>query len=154
MARFFRRGVSKVYFLPACADLAEPTRVEITAGEALTPSIASVQGFQLSNSPIPVPNLEDTFTSQIDGEDTVQDSGFTFNDDTDVDDLRVALPKGTAGFILLLPYGDVATKRAEVWPVKVTGYNDVWSVGNDPAQAAVTFAVTSVPEQNAVVPAA
>lgn len=153
MARFFRRGVSKIRFLPAVAATS-PTRAEITAGTDLTAFIADIQGFQLTNSPIPVPNLNETFTGQIDGEDTVQDSGFTLNDDDDTDDVRTALPKGTAGYILLMPYGDTPTKRCEVWPVKVTGFNDAWSVGNDPAQAAVQFAITSTPTQDAVVPAA
>lgn len=153
MARFFRRGVSKIHFLPAVADLAAPTRAEITAGTSLTPYVNAIQGFQLSNSPIPVRNMEDVFTPQIDGEDTVQDSGFTLNDDTTDDAIRTLLPKGTAGYILLLPYGDVATKRCEVWPVKVTGYNDIWSADNDPAQSAVTFAITDVPEQDGVIPA-
>lgn len=153
MARFFRRGVSKIKFLPAVASVAAPTRIEITAGTDLTAAIADISGFQLSNSPIPVPNLQDTFTGQIDGEDTVQDSSFTLNDDNSVTTIRTAQAKGTAGFILLMPYGDVPTKRAEVWPVKVTGFNDSWSVGNDPAQAMVSYAITSTPTQNAVVPA-
>lgn len=154
MARFFRRGVSKVRFLPTVADQAAPDRTEIDAGIDLSPFIAGITGFQLNNSPIPVPNLNDTFTSQIDGEDTVADSTLTLNDDTDDDAIRTALPKGTAGFILLMPYGDTPTKRCEVWPVKVTGYNDAWSVDNSPAQATVGFAITAVPEQDAVVPAA
>lgn len=152
MARFFRRGVSKVRFLPAVAG-ASPTRSEITAGEDLTDFIADISGFQLSNSPIAVPDLAHAFTSQIDGEDTVADSAFTLNDDTEEDDIRTALPKGTEGYILLLPYGDIAAKRCEVWPVKVVGYNDQWTVGNDPAQAIVGFAVTSVPNQDGVIPA-
>ena len=152
MARFFRRGVSKILFLPA-VTIDDPTRVEVDAGTPLTPFIAEVSGFQLSNSPIPVPNLEDTFTPQIDGEDTVADSSFTLNDDIDDDALRTALPKGTAGFVLLLPYGDTPGKRMEVWPVKVTGFNDAWTTGSEPAQATVSFAVTDVPNQNAEVPA-
>lgn len=154
MARFFRRGISKIHFLPLVADLDSPTRAEISAGEDLSPFIADIAGFQLANSPIPVPNLAEVFTSQIDGEDTVTDSALTFNDD-DVDDaVRTLLAKGTTGFIALLPYGDVPTKRGEVWPVKVTGFNDEWSLGNDPARAIAGFAVTSTPEQDAVIPAA
>lgn len=153
MARFFRRGVSKVRFVPVVASLAAPSRPEIAAGTDLSPYIADINGFQLSNSPISVPDLASTFTSQIDGEDTVSDSSFTFNDDDAVVTLRTALAKGTAGYLILFPYGDVPTKRCEVWPVKVTGYNDSWSTGNDPAQAMVSFAVTSVPRQTAVVPA-
>jgi hypothetical protein len=153
MARFFRRGVSKIHFVPTVSDLAAPTRAEITAGEDLSPFIADISGFQLSNSPIPVPNLAEVFTPQIDGEDTVADSTLTFNDDTVSEVVRDLLPKGTAGFLILEPYGDVATKRAEVWPVKVTGFNDEWSLGNDPARAVCGFAITGTPQQNAVVPA-
>lgn len=152
MARFFRRGISKIHFLPAVAG-ASPTRAEITAGDPLSPYIAAINGFQLTNSAIPVPNLEDAFTSQIEGEDTVGDSGFTFNDDTVDDAVRDLLPKGTNGFILLMPYGDVPTKRCEVWPARVSGYNDMWTTGNDPAQAAVQLVITEVPNQNGVIPA-
>jgi hypothetical protein len=154
MARFFRRGVSKVHFLPDVADLDSPSRAEISAGVDLSTAIAEINGFQLSNSPIPTPNLADRFTSQIDGEDTVADSSFTVHDDDTNSDIRDALAKGTEGYILLLPYGDTPTKRCEVWPVKVTGFNDEYTTGNNPAQAMVGFAITATPEQNAVVPAA
>lgn len=151
--KFFRRGVSLIDFLPAVADPSAPTDTEISAGTPLTPAIASISGFQLTNTPIPVPNLADTFTSQIDGEDTVADSSLTLNDDDTDDTIRTALAKGTAGFLLLRPYGAGAGKRAEVWPVKVTGFNDVWTVDNSPAQAVVGFAITGVPVQDATVAA-
>lgn len=157
MANFFRRGTSKVAFLPAVAGYSagagSPTRPEIAAGTLLTAQVTEMTGFQLSNSPIPTPNLGDRFTFQIEGEDTVADSVLTFLDDAASSTIRTALAKGTAGFILLLPYGDVATKRCEVWPVKSTGVNDEWTVGNDPARFAVGFAITNVPSQSGVVPA-
>jgi hypothetical protein len=152
MAKFFRRGVSLIRFLPAVANPAAPTAPEISAGTNLTASINAISGFQLTNSPIPVPDLATVFTSQINGEDTVADSSLTFNDDDAVSTIRVALAKGTSGFILLQPYGAGATKRAEVWPVKVTGYNDEWSLDNVNAKAVAGFAVTGVPTQNAVNP--
>lgn len=152
MARRFRRGFSKVHFLPAVAGVS-PTRPEITAGTDLTPQLTAMAGFQLSNSPIPTPNLAEKFTSQIEGEDTVADSSITFLDDDTVSTIRTALAKGTSGFIVLFPYGDVPTKRCEVWAITSTGVNDEWSVGNDPARFAVGFAVTKTPTQNGVVPA-
>lgn len=155
--KFFRRGISKIYFLPAVADVTgviSPTRAEITAGQDLSPGVSEIAGFQLNNSPIPTPNLAEIFTSQIEGEDTTADSSLTFNDDDTDDDIRTAVAKGTSGFILLLPYGDVPTKRCEVWPVRSTGVNDEWTTGNDPARFAVGFAVTATPEQNGVIPAA
>ena len=154
MAKFFRRGKSKIVFLPACASLAAPTRLEITAGTQLSAGVADVSGWSLSNSPIPTPDLATIFTSQIQGEDTVPDCTLTFNDDDASTTIRDALEKGTEGFILLLPYGDVATERCEVWPITTTGVNDEWSVGNDPAKFVVGCAITSTPQQNAVVPAA
>lgn len=152
MAKFFRRGVSAIKFLPAVAG-SSPTRVEITAGTILTPQVNAISGFQLSNSPIPVPDLSTIFTPQINGEDTVADSTITFNDDDASSTIRTALAKGTTGFVILFPYGDTATKRLEKWPVVSTGVNDEWSVGNDPARFVVGFAITAVPVQNGVTPA-
>ena len=153
MARYFRRGKSAIRFLPAVANKAAPTRAEITAGTDLTGSTAEIAGFTFSNDPIPVPDLGSTFTGTIVGEDTAETPTLTFYDDDAASTVRTALAKGVTGFIVLFPYGDVPTKRAEVWPVTSTGVNDEWSAGNDPARFSVGFAVTGVPSQNAVVPA-
>ena len=152
MAKFFRRGVSLIKFLPAVANLAAPTSIEISAGTPLTPDVSAIAGFQLSNSPIPTPNLAEVFTPQIEGEDTVADSSLTFNDDDTSETIRDALAKGTSGFILLQPYGATAGKRAEVWPVKVLGFNDEWTTDNTSAKAVAGFAVTATPAQEAVNP--
>jgi hypothetical protein len=153
VARYFRRGKSKILFLPAVANKAAPTRTEITAGTSLTPQTAEIADFQFANSPIATPDMDTTFTTSIPGEDTVGTPTITFYDDDAASTIRTALTKGAKGFILLMPYGDVPTKRAEVWPVESTGVNDEWSAGNDPARYAVAFAVTGAPTQNATVPA-
>lgn len=156
MARFFRRGKSKVYFLPAVASAsAGPTRSEITAGTDLSPGVADIAGFSLSNAPIATPDLATPFTKSIPGEDTTDASTLTFYDDDagPAPVYRTILLKGTIGYIVLMPYGDVPTKRCEVWKVQTTGVNDEWSVGTDPARFIVGFAVLDVPNQNSVVPA-
>lgn len=155
MAKFFRRGIAAVHFLPGVSNLAAPTRAEIAAGVDLSPNLNEIGGFQLSNSPIPTPVLANRYTTQIAGEDTTPDSTITFLDDDDTpgEDLREALAKGTEGFIVLMPYGDVVGKRLEVWPVTVSGYNDQWTTGNEPARAVAGFVITDVPEQDGVVPA-
>lgn len=152
MARFFRRGISKIKFAPAVAG-ASPTRAEITAGTDLSPSVSGIAGFALNNAPIETPNLADRFTTRIPGPDAVAASTLTFNDDDTSTAIRTALANGTTGFILLFPYGDVAGKRVEVWPVTSTGVNDEWNMGNDPARFTVEFAVTGVPNQGGVTPA-
>lgn len=152
MAKFFRRGISKVKFCPTVAGTS-PTRPEITGGTDLTPFIVSVTGFGLTNTPIPIPNLGDRYTSQIPGEDVTGDSSFTVDDDDAVSTVRTSQAKGTTGFIVLMPYGDVPTKRCEVWAVTVTGFNDVWSADNTSAKALIGYAVTAVPNQTGVIPA-
>jgi hypothetical protein len=152
--KFFRRGKTKIMFLPAVADLAAPTRAEITAGTDLSPQIADVNGFDITNTPIETPNLAEAYTTTIDGEDKSGASSFVMYDDDTSTAVRSTIAKGTAGFILILPYGDVPTKRCEVWPVKVTGQNDIITTGNEAARYNSSYAVTRTPEQDAVVPAA
>lgn len=154
MSRYFRRGKSKVLFVPTIVDKDAPSRAELTAGTPLTPQVADMADFQFANSPIATPDLDSTFTTTIPGEDTTGTPTLTFYDDDAADTIRTALAKGTRGYVVLLPYGDVASKRAEVWPVESTGVNDEWGTGNDPARYAVAFGVTGVPSQDAVVPAA
>lgn len=151
MARFFRRGISAVKFVPACAG-ASPTRIEITAGTDLSAQVAGIGGFALSNAPIATPDLATSFDSQIDGPDSTDSSSLNFYDDNATATIRTALAKGTAGFILLFPYGDTAGKRVEKWPVKSTGVNDQWGLDATAAQFQVGFAVTAVPVQNGVTP--
>lgn len=152
MARFFRRGVSAVKFVPACAGTS-PTRAEITAGTDLTAQVAAIGGFALNNAPIATPDLATGFDSQIDGPDTTDASTLTFYDDDAATVIRSALAKGVSGFVLLFPYGDVTGKRVEKWPVKSTGVNDQWGLDAAAAQFQVGFAVTAKPGQSGVTPA-
>jgi hypothetical protein len=139
-------------FLPAVANLNAPTAPELAAGTDLTPQIADIGGFQFQNNPISTPDLANVFVTQIPGEDTADNPTLTFYDDDASATIRTALAKGAAGFLALMPYGQVSTKRAEIWPVTSTGVADEWSAGNDPARFSVTFAVTAAPRQSAVLP--
>lgn len=153
MARYFRRGKSLIRFSPTLASATAVTRAEITSSTNLTPSIAEVSGFSFSNSPIAVPDLGSTFTSTIAGEDTAEDSSLTFYDDDTTTTLRSLLVKGTKGYLIMFPVGDVPTRRAEIWPIESTGAADEWTAGNDPARFTVAFGITAPPALNAVVPA-
>lgn len=152
MSRYTRRGKSTLKFAPAIANKAAPTSGELSAGTDLTLNTADIAGFTYNNSPINTPDLSSTFTSQIGGEDTADVSSLTFYDDDASSTVRTALAKGVTGFIVRMPYGQVTAKRAEVFPVTVTGANDEWSLGNDPARFVVSFAITSTPVQSAVLP--
>lgn len=152
MSRYFRRGLSKIQFLPAVASLNAPTAPEIAAGIDLSPQVSDISGFEFSNSPIITPDLSTTFDTQIPGADTTSTSTLTFYDDSASSTIRTGLAKGTAGYILLQPYGSTTAKRSEVWPVITTGCNDHWVTGNEAAKFTASFAVTAPPHQAAVNP--
>jgi hypothetical protein len=153
MGRFTRKGLSKIAFVPTIASMAAPTMAEITAGTVLDTQMAEMSGFQFKNSVIKTPDLSTTFVSQIPGEDEADDSSMTFYDDDAAEVVRDALVKGADGFIVLMPYGKIATKRCEVWPVTSTGFNDEWTVANEAAKAMSQFSVTAPPNQNSTITA-
>lgn len=151
--RFIRRGVSKARWLPAVAG-SSPTRAEINAGINLGGDLAAINGNEFNGSRVPVPVLDQVFTPQTAGEDTVGDVSLLFQDDSVATTIRTTLAKGTAGYLLLMPYGDVATKRCEVWPATSMGVNDGWGdLGNNPAQYTINLAITAPPVTTGTVPA-
>lgn len=152
MPRFFRRGLSEIHFVPAVTTLAAPSRAEVAAGVDLSTDAAEVSGFNFSNQPIITPDLSTTFDTQIPGADTSDTSTITFYDRDDETTIRDALAKGTEGYLVFFPYGDITGARAEVWPAIATGVNDQWTTGNEAAKFVAAFAITSEPEQEAVVP--
>lgn len=153
MPEFFRRGLSKIHFVPSVANPAAPTRAEIDAGTDLSPGIAEISGFNFANSPIMTPKLSTTFTTQILGEDTSDASSLTFYDDDTDDEMRAAVVKGTVGVLVFFPYGDVTGARAETWPTVSAGANDQWTMANEAAKFVASFGIREAPEQEAVVPA-
>lgn len=154
MPKFFRRGISKGRFLPAVAAAnLVPTRAEITAGTDLSPDIADITGWEFANAAIPTPNLAERFTSNIPGEDTVGDSAVVLYDVDEGSPHRTTLAKGTNGFLMWMPYGDVPTKRAEVFPIRVATVSDEKSMGNDAARFSVGCSVTAEPNTAVTIPA-
>jgi hypothetical protein len=151
-AFYYRRGKSKVYFLPAVAGT-NPTSGEITAGTDLSPWVVAINGWNFTNQRIDVPVLSSSFVSQIGGPDSAADSSLDVaEEDSGSNPAMTVCAKGTAGFILLAPRGLGTGKQAEVWPVISTGVNRDWSTGNDHAKAGISFAVTSPPVQTATLP--
>lgn len=154
MAKFNRRGKSRLYFLPSVSAAASPTTAEINAGLRLDTQVTAVDGFNFQGTRIAAPVLSDTFTAQITGEDTVGEPVLTFHDDDADDEIRTELVKGTEGYLLRAPYGIAsAGLRCEVWHVETQSVSDEWTVANETAKFAIGFAVLDVPELNAVTPA-
>src|SRR5438309_11085141 len=124
--RFFRRGVSKVYFCPTVAALAAPTAAEVNAGVNLTTDLADLAGFTYANQPIATPDWSDNFDSKIPGVDQPTDGVLHFYERTTTNANRTTLAKGVAGFVVIFFAGiaganPAAGDKAEVWPIPSTG---------------------------------
>lgn len=157
MARYFRRGTTKIYFVPGettITDVDAPTAAQINGtGVELSCDIAEISGFSFTNSPISVPDMCATFVKKIPGEDTAADSTMKFYEDNTSNPLFTTLAKGTLGFVVFFPYGLATTSPSagddcEVWPVSVASNTREWNAGNEAAKYDVTFTLIDVPGLN------
>lgn len=150
MARFMRKGTTKVRFVPTIAALAAMTTAEATAGTDLTPQTAELNGFTFTNSPIETPDMATAFVSKIPGEDTVEDSSIVFYEDKTTNPIRTALTKNTVGNIVIYYAGTAglnpaSTDKYEAWPIIVASNARRYTAGNEAAQYAVMFTNTAAP---------
>lgn len=155
MAGFVRRGVTKYRWATAVASKAVPTRAEINASIYLGVQLNDISGLTSTRTSVDRPDMDTKFTKKVAGVDEVPDVAFTFHDDNDAatTTVRTSLAEGTAGYILVFPYGDVPTKRMEVWPCETLSVSDQHTTGNETAKFMVGFAPTDTPAKAAVVPA-
>lgn len=154
MARFNRKGTTKIFFLPTIASTALlPTSAEITAGTEYTQQINAIDGWSLENSPIETPDMASTFVSKIGGDDSAADSSLTFYEDSALDDIETDLAKGTSGFIVIFSKGNAASaKGMDVFPVTVVSNSKAYTTDNEAAKITVQFTITKRPAFNQTVP--
>lgn len=161
MARFFRRGTSKIFFVPGENTFTNVNEPEASASYIdISCDIAEITGFSFANSPIEVPDMCSEFVKKIPGEDTADDSELTFYEDNLANPIRNSiLTKGTLGYIVLFPYGvsgsggtvPAAGDEAEVWPVSVARVAREWSAGNEPARYMISLTIRDIPGLHAEV---
>ena len=156
MARFNRKGVTRIYFVPTIASTSLiPTDAEITAGTDYTAQINAIDGFSLENTPIETPDMASTFVSKIGGDDSAADSSLTFYEDSALDDIETDLAKGTSGYIVIFSKGKTpGTKGMDVYPVTVVSNSKAYTTDNEAAKITVQFTVTARPVFNQAVPTA
>ncbi|MEU1327253.1 hypothetical protein ACFV6B_12775 [Streptomyces microflavus] len=154
MARFQRKGISKILFAETIANAGYmPTSAEVTGATDYSRQIAAVDGFTLENQMIETPDMASTFVSKIGGDDSAADSSITFYEDDDLDDIETDLAKGTTGFIIICRKGKAATTPGmDVFPVTVSSNSAAITLDNEAAKIVVSFAITDRPLLNATVP--
>jgi len=151
-ARYIPEGVTHYYWLPACVNTASPTRAELNAGTDLSPEIATTGNWGIISGVIDTPDLATLFTSQIGGKVTIDGPTIDMYADSTSTDVRTLLPRGTSGFIVKLPEGDVAGRKCDVFAVKVVAQAKPTNLTN-PSVVQLQFAVSKNPNENVTVPA-
>ncbi|MFZ4143391.1 hypothetical protein ACOZDZ_22065 [Streptomyces griseoincarnatus] len=151
--RYYRRGTTKVLWLPAVANKSAPTRAEINAGTALEGETGAMAGWQTTSATVPTPALGSRFTPTVGGEITAADSSLTLWASKTGVDVRQLLTRETEGFVMWMDEGDVPGQTGDVYPVQVTSQAKVREL-DTAAQIMVQFSITSEPAENVEIPAA
>lgn len=150
MARFFRRGKTRFWFVPTIASgTLAPTVAEVTAGTEITGLINDVNGFSYTSSQIDTPDMATEFTAKIPGPDEAEDSNLMLYLDSTSNPIRTTLAKGVIGYIVIADYkiGAVAAAdKVDTWPVQVMGNPKQYSMGDDPALQNPQFSMTATPK--------
>ncbi|UNZ20627.1 hypothetical protein [Streptomyces sp. 891-h] len=150
-SRYFRRGVTKVYWVPTISAPASPTRVELDAGTDLSDEVAAIDGWEVTSDTVETPALGSLFNGKINGTISADDSSLTLYADKTSSDVRTLLPRGTTGYVVWMDEGDVAGQLMDVFPVQVVSVPKQREMDN-PAQIQVNFAVTREPEEDVTIP--
>lgn len=150
-SRYFAPGTTKVYFFPACANKAAPTRAELDAGKDLTPEISTINGWTVTSNLIDVPDYGTTFTGKIPGRTAAADSSINCYASSNTIDVKAVLPRNTTGFVGIMWAGDVPTQKCDVFPIRVA------SAGrqvpdNAASDVVVQFAITGAPAEDVAIP--
>ncbi|MFS0697755.1 hypothetical protein [Streptomyces nitrosporeus] len=151
--RYYRRGITRVLWVPTIAAPTAPTRAELDAGTALEGETGAMGGWQTTSETVATPALGSRFTPVVGGAITAADSSLTFWASRDGDDVRALLVREASGFIVWMDEGDVPTQTMDVYPVTVTSQAKVREL-DSAAQIMCQFAITSEPRENVAIPAA
>jgi hypothetical protein len=150
-SRYIPESVTHFYFVTTIATYTSPTRGELNAGTDLTPEIASSGDWGITSAVIATPDLATLFESQIPGKVSVSNSTINMYASSNSSDVRTLLPRGTTGFIVKFPEGDITSQKCDVFPVKVTQQAKPTALSS-PSVIQLAFAVTKIPAENVVIP--
>jgi hypothetical protein len=150
--RYYRPGVTKIYFCPTIANILSPTRAELNAGTDISGEVASVSGWQPTRNFLDAPDLGVTFVAKVVAGLEAGDSSINMYASSNSVDARSLLPMDTVGHIVFLYEGDVAGRKMTVFPMRVGSDAHEVDVANV-AQLVFQFAITSNPARNVTIPA-
>ncbi|WP_411090790.1 hypothetical protein [Streptomyces sp. 049-1] len=151
--RYYRRGVTKVLWVPTIANKNAPTRAELDAGTELADEVSAMSGWQTTSNTVPTPALGSRFTPVVGGEITASDSSLTFWASKTADDVRALLVREATGNVVWMDEGDVPTQFMDIFPVSVMSQSKIREL-DGASQIMAQFAIVSEPAENIEIPAA
>ena len=147
MARYMRRGKSRIYWFPAAnrpANLNAPTLLEFLNAVDISCEIRAVNGIDLNARPVNVSTLNSPYGRSIAGVTPPPAIGLEFYDEDD--DSSVARPLlglGVTGVLVLAPYGEPAAgDRLVVYDAESAGPSDRWAIGATAASLVIGLTAT------------
>lgn len=151
--RYYRRGTTKVLWVPTIANKSAPTRAELDAGTALESETGAMAGWSTTSGTVATPALGSRFTPSVPGEITAAESSLNFYASKDGDDVRTLLVREARGFVVWMDEGDVTGGTMDVYPVQVQAQSKVREL-DQAAMIAVSFSIVSEPAENVAIPVA
>lgn len=153
--RYYRRGKTRVWWVPTISNIAAPTAAEIAAGTELTSAVADVSGFATKQDFVGVPDLSSEVTSQVPGEVTFEDSSLMLYFDSAANPLRTTLTPGNTGNMVFIDYKPtgsvVATDKVDVYPGQIGSTPKERDMGSTAAQWTANVAITAKPREDVAV---
>ena len=149
--RYVPPGTRKIYWVTTIANYLSPSRGELNAGIDLSAEVADVTGFTVTSGTVPTPDLSSRFVPEIPGQITAPSSSLIFYASNTSSDVRLTLPRDTAGYVVILWEGDVTGQRMDIFPAKVTVSAPDGNTQN-PERINVSFSITKIPAANVVIP--
>lgn len=150
--RYIPAGVTRIYWVPAIADSASPTRLELDAGTDLTAEVAEAVGWRLQSERRNIQALGQQFRPELEGSLAVDDTRLLMYADQSGGDVATLLSRGDAGHVVILHGGDVAGNPMDVWPVRVAARARIVGGGSGPGVIDVQFVVSAEPALDVAVP--
>ena len=155
MSRYFRRGKTRLWFLPTiAAGTGIPTTTEIIAGTELTGAINNIKGFSFVAELIDTPDMASPFTSRIPGADKVDDSNMMIYLDDSANPLRTLLAQDVSGYIVINDFKTgvpAIADKVDVWKTRITGTAKQYDMASNPALWSPDFAILAPPALDCLV---
>jgi len=148
---YYPVGITAVLIVPTMTDYTAPSRAELDAGLNVTRQVRAIDGWAGEGEEIERPDYSSLFTSKIPGRQSASESSLAIYGKRSGADVRQTLVIGYTGFVVLMPGGDVAGYKMDVFPVNVRSKPKQWS-DSDPFVIQYQFSIRQPPAEDIAIP--